>query len=71
MKKPVLYIVIPCYNEEEVLPETSRRLVEKMASLVAKGLITEDSRVLLFSTEGDTDPEKYEKVVWGGEYPAI
>ncbi len=42
-----LMVVIPCYNEEEVLPETSRRLVEKMASLVEKGLITPDSRVLL------------------------
>ena len=42
-----LMVVIPCYNEEEVLPETSRRLVEKMALLVEKGLITPDSRVLL------------------------
>ena len=30
-----------------------------------------NSRVLLFSTEGDTDPEKYKKIVWGGEYPTI
>lgn len=29
------------------------------------------SQVLLFSTEGDTDPEKYERVVWGGEYPTV
>ena len=29
------------------------------------------SSVLLFSTEGDTDPEKYRKIVWGGEYPTI
>ncbi|MBE5814444.1 MAG: glycosyltransferase family 2 protein [Clostridiales bacterium] len=42
-----LMVVIPCYNEEEVLPETSKRLVSKMHSLVEKGLITEDSRVLL------------------------
>ena len=42
-----LMVVIPCYNEEEVLPETSRRLVEKMAALEQKGLITPDSRVLL------------------------
>ena len=27
------------------------------------------SQVLMFSTEGDTDPDKYRKVVWGGEYP--
>lgn len=31
--------------------------------------LDETSQVLLFSTEGDTDPEKYERVVWGGEYP--
>ena len=42
-----LMVVIPCYNEEEVLPETSRRLKEKMASLTDKGLISPDSRVLL------------------------
>lgn len=30
-----------------------------------------DSKVLLFSTEGDTDPEKYKKIVWGGEYPTV
>ena len=29
------------------------------------------SQVLLISTEGDTDPEKYRKVVWGGEYPTV
>ncbi len=42
-----LMVVIPCYNEEEVLPETSKRLIAKMRSLTEKGLITEDSRVLL------------------------
>ena len=30
-----------------------------------------DSRVLMFSTEGDTDPDKYRKIVWGGEYPTV
>ncbi len=29
----------------------------------------QDSRVLLFSTEGDTDPDKYREIVWGGAYP--
>ncbi len=42
-----LMVVIPCYNEEDVLPETSKRLVEKMADLVKKGLCHGDSRVLL------------------------
>ncbi len=49
-----LMVVIPCYNEEEVLPETSRRLVDKMDSLVKKGLITPDSRVLLVN-DGSRD----------------
>ena len=47
-------VVIPCYNEEEVLPETSKRLVEKMQSLMDKGYITTDSRVLLVN-DGSRD----------------
>ena len=42
-----LMVVIPCYNEEEVLHETARRLTEKMAELVNKGYCAENSRVLL------------------------
>jgi diaminopropionate ammonia-lyase len=30
-----------------------------------------DSTVLLFSTEGDTDPQRYRSVVWGGEFPTF
>ena len=30
--------------------------------------LNEDSKVLLFSTEGDTDPEKYREIVWEGNY---
>lgn len=30
-----------------------------------------DSRVLMFSTEGDTDPDKYREIVWGGAYPTV
>ncbi len=33
--------------------------------------LNRDSAVLLFSTEGDTDPEKYRRIVWGGEYPTV
>lgn len=49
-----LYVVIPCYNEEEVLPETSNRLKEKMESLVKEGLISSDSRVC-FVNDGSKD----------------
>ena len=33
----VLYIVIPCYNEQEVLPETARRIGEKIGGLIEDG----------------------------------
>lgn len=49
-----LYLVIPCYNEEEVLPETSRRLLEKLAGMVAAGMVTEKSRIL-FVDDGSKD----------------
>lgn len=42
-----LYFVIPCYNEEEVLPETSRRLKEKISVLIQSGKIADTSRVVL------------------------
>jgi len=42
-----LMVVIPCYNEEEVLRETAGRLIEKMKALVEKGYCDRDSRVLL------------------------
>ena len=33
--------------------------------------LNENSKVLLFSTEGDTDPDKYKSIVWGGEYATV
>ena len=54
MNKPVLYIVVPCYNEEEVLPETSKRLKAKLSDLVAAGKVSEDSHVL-FVDDGSKD----------------
>ncbi|MFB0919880.1 MAG: glycosyltransferase family 2 protein [Oscillospiraceae bacterium] len=49
-----LYIVVPCYNEEEALPETSKRLHEKMHTLINNGTISEESRVLLVN-DGSKD----------------
>ena len=42
----VLYLVIPCYNEEAVLPITAAAVREKMEALIAAGTIGADSRVL-------------------------
>ena len=50
----ILYIVVPCYNEEAVLPETSRRLKEKLEGLMAAGMIAPESRVL-FVNDGSKD----------------
>ena len=44
---PILYLVVPCYNEEQVLPLTSRVLREKMESLIERSAISPDSRILL------------------------
>ena len=49
-----LYIVVPCYNEEEVLPETARRLRGKMSALMEAGKIAPDSHVL-FVNDGSRD----------------
>ena len=54
IKNPVLYIVVPCYNEEEVLPETTKRLNEKLNSLINNGKVSKDSRVL-FVNDGSKD----------------
>ena len=50
----VLYIVVPCYNEEEVLPETAKRLKAKLSALTAAGKISPESRVL-FVNDGSRD----------------
>ena len=44
---PVLFIVIPCYNEQEALPITAKRLVELTDDMLEKGLIAPESRIVL------------------------
>ena len=51
---PILYIVIPCYNEQGVLPITSKLFLKKITDLVAAGKISDDSRVL-FVNDGSKD----------------
>ena len=51
---PRLYIVIPCYNEQEVLPITAPMFLDKVKSLAAAGKISSDSRVL-FVNDGSKD----------------
>ena len=51
---PILYIVVPCYNEEEVLPITSGMFLEKLRSLEREWKISPESRVL-FVDDGSKD----------------
>lgn len=50
----VAYLVVPCYNEEAVLPETNRRLTEKLAQMAADGLVDPRSRIV-YVDDGSRD----------------
>jgi len=53
-RNDLLYVVVPCYNEQEVLPETHRRLAEKLQTLAENGQISADSK-MLFVDDGSKD----------------
>ena len=53
-KLPALWIVIPCYNEQEVLPITAPMFLKKITYLADEGLISADSRIL-FVNDGSKD----------------
>jgi len=50
----ILFVVVPCYNEEEVLPETAGRLLAKLNTLISNNTISNRSRVV-FVNDGSTD----------------
>ena len=54
MKPVKLYVVMPCYNEEAVLPETVSRMIELFSSMEASGIITKTSRIV-FVDDGSKD----------------
>jgi glycosyltransferase involved in cell wall biosynthesis len=54
MSEPILTIVVPCYNEEEVLPETIHQLLNLLEQLVKEKLVSEQSK-LLFVDDGSKD----------------
>lgn len=49
-----LYMVLPCYNEEEVLPETAKELQAKLTKLMDKGKISKKSKIM-FVNDGSKD----------------
>lgn len=50
----ILYLVIPCYNEEAVLHETAKQLLEKMSSMFERGMISRESKIM-FVNDGSKD----------------
>jgi len=54
MNPQILYLVIPCYNEEAVLPETSKRLKEKLTGMIESGMISSESKIA-FVDDGSKD----------------
>jgi len=52
--KSILYIIVPCYNEEEVLVESANKLSEKLLSLIKNDRVSPESKVL-FVDDGSTD----------------
>ena len=53
-EKPCLYIVIPCYNEQEVLPITAPQFLGELTHLIESGKVSDDSRIL-FVNDGSKD----------------
>lgn len=54
MSAPVLYLVVPCYNEQEVLTDTAEKLAHKLTQLIDAGKISERSRIA-FVNDGSSD----------------
>ena len=53
-KEKTLYVVVPCYNEEEVLAETTKRLCVKLEELIKKSIINDKSRIM-YVNDGSKD----------------
>ena len=54
MRGNVLYIVIPCYNEEEVLCETAKRLTDKLHRMILDQVVSDQSK-MVFVDDGSKD----------------
>ena len=52
---PILYIVVPCYNEEEVLHKSAAVLLDKLDRLIQAGTISDKSKICLLYTSDAAD----------------
>ena len=55
MPLPILYIIVPCFNEEEVLPVSSALLLDELQTLAENGLVDVDGSRILFVDDGSSD----------------
>ena len=67
---PTVYLVVPCYNEEEVLPETVRRLTAKLNAMIESGRADRESRIL-FVDDGSRDKTWALILQYHGENPLV
>ena len=51
---PCLWLVVPCYNEEDVLPKSCPKLADKLKRMIESGICSKDSRIL-FVDDGSQD----------------
>ena len=58
MEKPLLCIVIPCYNEQEVLPKTAPLFLGQLESMAREGLIDEASRIMFVNDGFSSEPSE-------------
>ena len=54
MTTPILYIVVPCYNEEAVLGESSKQFLNVLSDMIEKSIISDKSKIL-FVNDGSKD----------------
>ena len=54
---PKLFLIVPCYNEEAVLPVTAPLFLKKITDLAREGKISSDSRILFVGCEGNMEME--------------
>ncbi|WP_394405243.1 glycosyltransferase family 2 protein [Streptococcus sp. 20-1249] len=69
VNNPTLYIVIPCYNEEAVLPETNPLFLQKLTQLITDRLVSENSRIV-YVDDGSKD-KTWELIVEYSQHPFI
>ena len=67
MSKPKLFIVIPCYNEQEALPITAKRLVELTDDMIGRSVIDPESRIVLVDDGSRDDTWRVIEELHGGD----